>query len=97
MLEVHQGSLKIGVVELVRDTPSKWSEFSSLKNDWMEEGHDVDHGSPVLMLNSLKEILGDQWGEGLVETSLDTFWRFIGNLDTVLEKEEWEVIGLFDS
>jgi len=90
MLEVHQGSLKIGVVELVWNAPAQWTELSSLKNHRMQEGHDVDHSLPVLMLNSLKELLGNKTRECLVETSLDTLGGLIGNLDTVLEKEQGE-------
>lgn len=50
--EVHKGSFKIGIVELIRNTPTNWTELSSFKNNGMEESHDVYQSSPVFVFDS---------------------------------------------
>lgn len=47
----------------------------------MQEGHNVNHSLPVLMLNSFQKFLSNQRCESLVETSLDTLGWLVGNLN----------------
>ncbi len=47
------------------------------------------------MFNLFQVVLRNQTREGLVQTGFDTLWRFVRDLDWVLQEEEWENLGLF--
>ena len=93
LLNEGQGGLKIGIVECVWDTESKWSELSSLKENGMHEAESEHNGSPfVIWLDLLKEVLVDNSLEGSRHTSLDTLWWISGVLDSQLQETEREIV-----
>jgi hypothetical protein len=65
LLDESKGSLKISIVECVRDAESEWTELSSLEENRMHKAHSEYNRSPfVIWLNLLKEILVDNSLEG---------------------------------
>lgn len=65
LIDIRKGGFQIGVVELVGDTETKWSELSSLLDDGMHEADGEDEGSPlVIWLDLFKEVLADHGVEG---------------------------------
>jgi len=60
-----EGSLKISIVECVRDAESEWTELSSLEEDRVHEAKSEYNRSPfVIWLDLLKEVLVDNSLEG---------------------------------
>ena len=46
LYELHTGG-EVGLVELVGDVPTEWSELAPLLHSGVEEGHGVEHGPPL--------------------------------------------------
>lgn len=61
----------------------------------MQEANGEGEGSPAGVFNLVEEILSDNGGEGLENTCLQTFRRFVGDLQRGLQQTERELsVGL---
>jgi len=72
------------------DIPSDWSELSSLLHCGVEEGNSVKCRFPLRQVVDIQLILGDT-RVSPVETSLDTLWRFISELQRRLQQIDGEL------
>lgn len=89
-LNEHKGGFQVRVVEFVRNAPAQRTELSSLDDNRVKEANCEDHSSPVGTLNLIQELLSDECCECFVETSLQTFWWLICDLDDFLEQTKRE-------
>ena len=65
LIDVRKRGFQIGVVELVGDTETEWSELSSLLDNGVHEANREDEGSPLFIyLDLFKEVLVDHGVEG---------------------------------
>lgn len=63
----------------------------------MEEANSEDKRTPVGVINLINEFLSNNGGESLIETSLETLRRFIGDLECLLKETKREFRMLFTS
>ena len=91
-LDVNEGGLKIGVVELVGNTETKRSELSTLLHNRVHKAHHEDHSSPLLVgFDLFEEVLVDDGGESTGNTSLKTLWWLSSDLDGHLQETKREL------
>jgi len=86
-VNIQHRSLKISVVEFVRNTEAEGSELSSFLYARVQEANREDNRSPLIIwLNFLKEVLVDLSVECSGETGLETLRRLSCDLDCHLKE-----------
>lgn len=90
--ELSLGDGQVGVTELIRNIPSKWTEFSSLENQGVEEAkspHKSFESSGFLAALELLFVDGEVGAEDVV---FETFWWLNDSLHTVLQNGYRELV-----
>ena len=72
ILNELNGCIEIGLIELVGNVPTQWTEFSSFLNDRVQKGDGVEQRSPFLVRIRFQLLLLSETSECSFETGFDT-------------------------
>lgn len=97
LLDEHQRSLQVRIVELIRHTPTDGSELLPFDHDRVHETHYENKGPPLGMVDFVNEVLVDHSGECFEEASPQTLGGLVSDLDGVLQESEREGVDGFTS
>lgn len=96
-LELPHRDTQVGLIELVRDIPSKGTVFSAFLDDCVEEGKCKDKNFVIfrLVFVSLEELLaGDRVSQvGSSQVGLKALRRLICHFHTILQNRSREFLG----